>query len=247
MDEGQRERRSTAERAARAVCAVRGGGAHLRKVRPSPLEEVAAAPRGHRRARKSSAEDTRRRRGRGSGVKNKGADDRAGCVAAACVCGLGMVNAEGVSQASAPTLSEMLRTASVADDGSAIRAWLTNCVGGSAAAPMRRGEERGERPNCRRLLGTECAAALWTELWRLARAALEGFVASIVKPTRRAQKQAKSRCVSTLVRSPQAVPRVRTNTQLECSTLNFAPSDRGRVPFLWVWLYAHHLYYHSGH
>ena len=113
-----------------------------------------------------------------------------------------MVDAEGVSQASAPTLSEMLRTATVADDSSAIGARRTNDIGGSAAAPMRRDEERGETLNCRRLLGTECAAALWTEPRRLAREALEGFVASIVKPTRRGHKRAKTRCVSTLNRSP---------------------------------------------
>ena len=104
----------------------------------------------------------------------------------AALCELGMVDAEGVSQASAPTLSEMLRTATVADDGSAIGGRRTNCVGGSAASPMRRDEERGERPSCRRLPGTECTAALWIEYSGLAREALEGFVTSIVLNPREA-------------------------------------------------------------
>ena len=114
-----------------------------------------------------------------------------------------MVDAEGVSQASAPTLSEMLRTATVADDSSAIGARRTNDIGGSAAAPMRRGEERGEQLNCRRLLGTKCAAALWTEPRRLAREALEGFVASIVKARDEVTRRAKTRCVSTPYTSAQ--------------------------------------------
>ena len=99
----------------------------------------------------------------------------AGCEFGQSACYLEMVNADGLARTSAPTRNKMSRTCSVVEDGSAIGAHRTNHIFGSAASAMRRDEPRGEVPNCRRLVGTECTAALWAEPQGSRERALEGF------------------------------------------------------------------------
>jgi hypothetical protein len=124
-----------------------------------------------------------------------------GCVAA--VCDLEIVNADGLARTSAPTRNKMSRTCSVVEDGSAIGAHRTNHIGGSAASAMRRDEERGERPSCRRLPGTECTAALWTEPQGSRERPWRPFVAAIAETTRQNAKRTYLVMRCTLVRSAE--------------------------------------------